>query len=377
MARIRKEKCISYDDERCCFYVTLSSGSSTKSYKTAKTLTEARRILKEHQKQKSQGKILPISNDTLISRTESYIQYKSLTLADSTIYGYRMIAKNHLEPYFGNKKIQAITVSDIKQYITAASKKKLSRTSIRKHLDLLNAVFKEARREKIIAENPMEFIDKPPSDTNEKDCYNAQEISDLLASVLGTPIELPVFLAAYLGLRRGEIDGLKWENVDLENRIISIANSRTQVGSKISEKKPKTEKSNRKLSIPEPLYDALLREKNRIPTGTSMGQPVHHHDFVVRMRNGKPFRPGYISDAFSNHLKKHNMRHITFHALRHSYTSIAAKAGAPIQEISSSLGHANISVTTTIYTHEFDRVKSEATNAVAASISAVQNEAKV
>ena len=371
MARIKKEKCISYDDERKCYYVTKTAGGS-KSYQTAKTLAEAKQILKDHKRQKAQGKVLPTRPDTLVSKIEEYISYKERTLAPATIYGYRASLSNHISPYFKKKKIQDVTVSDLKNYTSAMSKKGLSNTTIRKHLDLLNAVFKAAKREKIILDTPFDLFDKIPSDTKEKDCYNASEIATLLATVRDTPLETPVFLAVYLGLRRGEIDGLKWEHVDLEKKIISISSSRTQVGDQIIEKKPKTEKSNRKLGIPDPLYDVLLRAKDRNPTSISLSSPVPHNDYVVKMKNGKPFRPGYISDAFANHLKKYKLRPITFHTLRHSYTSIAVQAGASIQEISSSLGHANIGVTTTIYTHEFDTVKTEAANAVAASIAAAQ-----
>ncbi len=102
------------------------------------------------------------------------------------------------------------------------------------------------------------------------------------------------------------------------------------------------------------------------------GSPAKH-DYVVRMKNGKPFRPNYISDAFTRHLKKHNMKRIGFHDLRHSYASIAAHSGASIQDVSSALGHANISITSNIYTHEFDQVKTKATDTVTASISAAQS----
>ena len=377
MARERCERGISYDPEKNLYYACLSTGTdangkSTKRYVTTKTLTEARAVRKEHNRKKAQGQVVPASTDTLVDRIDSYITYKKNSLSPSTIYGYEKILKNHLSPYFKKKKIQNISVSDIKNYTNKALKS-LSPTTVRKHLDLLSAVFKEARREKLIIESPFDLMDKIQPDKKKKNCYDAQKISLLLNSVIGTPIELPVFLAAYLGLRRGEILGLKWEHVDLENRIITICNSKTQVGDSIIEKKPKTEKSNRKLGVPQPLYDALLREKNRTPTSKSMKRSNPSHSYVVRMKNGDECRPNYISEAFKRHLKKHNFSPIKFHDLRHSYASIAAHAGASIQEISYALGHASISITSDIYTHELSQVKTVATDSVTESISAVQN----
>lgn len=109
MARRKVEKNIAYDDERKLYYVTLSYGKGAdgkykKSTVTAHTKSEAKTILKEHQRKKAAGTATPPAKDTLADVTKAYIDYKSLSLAVSTIYGYTNIWKNHIEPYFGKKK---------------------------------------------------------------------------------------------------------------------------------------------------------------------------------------------------------------------------------------------------------------------------------
>lgn len=367
-------KGILYDDIRKCYYVTLyfgtnSEGKATTKTKTAPTLEKAKEIQKQHKTARLQGDVIPVEKDTLVERASNFIEYKSLSLESTTIYGYKNLLNNHIAPYFKSKRIQDISVQDLKAYISHLSKKKkLSNTSIRKHTDFLNQIFKEAYRERIIKENPFDFMDLVKTDTKEKACFSASEIVELLESVSDTQLETPVYLAVYLGLRREEVLGLKWENIDFENKLIHITSVVTQAGSSLVKKAPKTDKSERTLKYPDVLHDVLLRQKNKKPTKKHMGETIPRSEYVVTMDSGKPFRPNYLSACFSAHIKKNHFKDVSFHGLRHTYASIAYNAGAPLQEISDSLGHSTPSTTTRVYTHEFVREKAVAPGIVAESI---------
>ena len=142
MARNAIETNISYDDERKTYYVTLNWGKNSEGKYEKTTVTtgnkrEARKILAEHKKKMAAGTAMPPVKETLSAAVESYVEYKSLKLAATTIYGYRNILKNHVEPYFKERKIQSISVQDIQNYIVAKSQSGLSMSSIKKHLELL------------------------------------------------------------------------------------------------------------------------------------------------------------------------------------------------------------------------------------------------
>ena len=92
-------------------------------------------------------------------------------------------------------------------------------------------------------------------------------------------------------------------------------------------------------------------------------------DYVAFMDNGRPFKPNYLSECFRNHLLSNGYKAIRFHDLRHSFASIANDAGISMNEISSAMGHSNISTTSEIYTHEFSKTKTKAVNAVSQCIS--------
>lgn len=367
-------KGVSYDYERKLYYVTVylgqdAEGKGKKTTRTAKTLQEANEIKKTLEQEKKQGKGQTISRDTLVERTENLINFKALSLDETTISGYRNIYKNHILPYFKKKRIQEITVVDLRRYVTYLSKKrKLSPNTIVKHIQLLNQVFKEAYRDEIITVNPIDRLEAIKKKREEKSFFKPNELVEVLESVKGTQLEVPVFLAAFLGLRREEVAGLRWADVDFENRVINIVNARTQVGGRVIEKEPKTERSRRCVAIPEELHEVLVRARNKKPVRRDPKKSAPPKKYVAVMDDGRPFRPNYISDLFKAHIEEHGFKKVTFHGLRHTYASIANNAGTPMQEISASLGHASTSVTESVYAHDFNPVKVAAVAAVADSI---------
>ena len=154
MGIIKVEANISKDEERNVYYVCLyygktNDGKPNKSYVTASSLKEERRILRDHKKQKEAGLAVPPVKDTLSDYTKDYIDYKSATLEQSTIYGYRNLWKNHIAPFFKKKRIQEITPKDIQDYIAYKVKSGLSKASIKKHIALLYSVFKYGKLEKL------------------------------------------------------------------------------------------------------------------------------------------------------------------------------------------------------------------------------------
>ena len=372
MSRNNVEKNIAWDNVRNCYYVTLNYGKDNdgkyiKNTVTCKSKREARIILREHHKKMEAGTAVLPAKDTLADCVRTYIDFKETMLSQSTIYGYRNICNNHIVPFFKNKRIQEITTRDIQAYITAKMKSNLSASSVKKHIALLYSVFKNAYNARLVNENPIDRLERMKAKSSKLDCMNTQEIAELCLSVDGTQLEIPVLLACYLGLRRGEILGLKWEHIDFVHATLTVDNTRTMVGSNIIEKLPKTERSLRQLHLDSYLVQVLLAHKNR-------QSKTLDHDYVVTMKNGKPFKPNYLSEAFHKHLLKHNMKLVRFHDLRHSFASIANAGGTPMNAISAAMGHSNISVTSGIYTHEFSTKNTTAVTAVAMCIESAKQQ---
>lgn len=362
-------KGIFYDYDRESYYVTVymgkdANGKNRNTSKTAQTLKEAIALKKQLEAEKQKGALQQVSRDTLAGRTKALIDYKALSLGETTVAGYQNIYKNHIAPYFKNKRIQDVTPQDLRSYIVA-KQKKVSLHTVNKHLDLLNQVFDEAFKEEIITSNPMNRVARPKYKTPEKAFFTPEELVRLLQSVHNTELEVPVYLATFLGLRREEVLGLRWKDVNLENRTLRVVNVITQTGSKLVEKEPKTKKSERGSVIPEELYQVLLRAKVKKPVRRDMSKPLPPRIYVAVRDDGTPFVPNRLSEAFAAHLEKHKFKKVTFHGLRHSFTTIAHAEGVPLQEIAAALGHSTPATTTRVYTHQLTDTYEAAANAVA------------
>jgi len=336
MGRNKVVKNISKDEERDLYYVCLNwgkgaDGKYVKTYVTATNKARAKEILKKHEADRAAGKTVLPTKLSLSAATEQYIAYKKLHLAETTIYGYQNILNNHIKSYFAEKPLQSVSLQDIQNYEIFKSET-LSKNSVKKHLELLKSVFQDACRKRIINENPLLLMERRPKNTTRRECMNAQEIAELCASVEGTYLEALVVLAAYLGLRRGEVLGLRWSDVDFEAGVLHIVNTRTKAGGRVIEKDPKTETSNRVMLMSQPVIRALKNTFARRGAQRRMDQKYADSGYVVTKPDGSPFSPNYISEAFHKHLLKHNMKPIRYHDLRHSFASIANEAGTPIAE---------------------------------------------
>lgn len=185
----------------------------------------------------------------------------------------------------------------------------------------------------------------------------------LLEVSANTPIESAVRLAVFYGLRRGEIGGLRWQCVDLENRLIHITHTKVRAGSEVFQDTTKTLSSRRTLPIDDDMYKYLVSLKERQSQNKEFfGKAYIDEDFVCCWDNGEPLKVDYISHAFSELLKENNFPRIRFHDLRHSCATLLLNQGIDLKIIQEYVGHSTISTTANLYLHPDIEVKKKAVN---------------
>ena len=378
MARKTIERNIAFDEVRQKYYVTLNYGKDDlgkrqKVVKTFATLKEARASLVEFEYNKTRGSVAIPKQDTV----GEYITYwlndvKALECRSTTFYGYKNIVENHIVPYLGNVKMQKLSAQHINRYSSYLSKQKgLSNNTIKKHQDLLKSMLYTAKAEKLIINNFMEDMKLIESEQKVVEVYRLDQVEKLFAELKGHPIELGVKLALYLGLRRGEINGLKWENVDIENHVIYIRETRTAAGSEVCIGKPKTKKLVRTLCYEGELIGMLEYAKQKYDEyKKKYGNTYNPDGNVVCKANGELYHVNYFSNEFKRFLERRGLQHIKFHGLRHTCATIANNAGMTIFDIAHMLGHSSPNTTAKIYVHHLDDKNSKVVNAVA---NAIQN----
>ena len=290
---------------------------------------------------------------------------------DTTYYGYKGIVRNHVVPAMGQIPLAELEPRRIQAYYSwLRMERRLSTNTVYKHHILLPTALKPAFKQGLLAENPVDRVEAPRLAPPRQSYYNPGQLRTLLQAVRGHQLELVVRLAGCLGLRRGEICGLKWENVDLEGEVIYIRDVLTTAGGTIVAKQPKTPHSIRKLGLAG-LKDlqALLRQERlrQLQCAMHMEEWVDSGYVIVRW-NGDHTAPNQITVAFHNFLEKRKLPKVTIHGLRHTFASLANSAHVPLLDIGKTLGHKDCVITGRVYTHIFDQTHQEVISSVAACL---------
>ena len=358
------------DKYRVCFdYGVDREGRRVRKYRTFDTKRDATRAFNEHKVKMDKGTQIMPSEYTFAQWLDYW--YKDIILPqieETTAYGYRGMIENYLKPQLGEIRLQKLTARDIQQYYTwLMGEKELSPNTVIKHHNLLTNTLNAAERQEYITKNPMRAVSPPKKRQREAKFYTPEQLGILLDKAVGTRLELPVFICAYLGLRRGELCGLRWSDVDLEHQTITIENTRTQAGKKEIEKGTKTASSTRTLYLPDTLCEMLKAAKEHQQACRAEYKNAYDdNDYVVVMEDGRPFRPNYLSELFGKFLADNDLPKIVLHELRHTFASLSNQAGIPAYNIGKALGHSTPATTQKIYTHLLDQTHTQAVEGVAA-----------
>ena len=372
MARKAVERNIAYDDQRKLYYVSMElgrdeNGKRIKQYRTFPTLAAARNGLRDfhaglERERELERKLAPAQELNLSHWLEYWMDsIVRPNRAETTVYAYQKIIDNHIDPALGTVPLKRLTPKMVQEYYTETQRANgLSSNTMRRHHDLLSSALRSAVRQDVIPASPMERVEPPRVRTTESYFYNNQELKLLYQKIEGNILELAVKLAGSLGMRREEICGLKWENVDLQRHLVLIREARTAYGATIVQKETKNRSSVRTLYLPDEVYLLLEQEQARQQQERCLQSPTYNPtDHVILDAKGVPYSPNALSLAFTRFVKKNDLPRLTFHGLRHTFATIASCQGASLFDIGKALGHATPATTGRIYTHLVDRTHEE------------------
>jgi integrase len=301
------------------------------------------------------------SKKTVALFMDEYMEdYVTVHNAPASIKDYSSAIEKYIKPAFGHIRLQELDVVDIQRTYnqwkrkSPLSDKPLKESTI-KHI---NRVFKAglgvAKTLGYIDENPAKKV-KISKDINTEhiDVYTSEEIKKLQLAVKNTDMELPVALLFDCVMRRGELLGLCFSDIDWETNTVTIQKSWTEGanGNPVL-KDCKTDSSYRKIVVTDYTMKLLRKQKllymkNRM----KYGDEFCNSDRVVCKENGEPFLPKSFTHKWAKTLKRHGLRHIKLHGTRHSAITLLLSEGLALNLVQARAGHKDPKVTLAVYSH--------------------------
>ena len=289
-----------------------------------------------------------------------WLRVAKSTVKLTTYASYEMMATRIIIPYFEtlNIKLKELTTEDIQEFYSAQLERVSANTVIHYHA-VIHRALKYAVKIKTIQSNPAVNVERPRKEKFIGSFYDKKEINTLFDIIQGHPLEVAIKLAAFYGLRREEIIGLKWTAIDFENNTLTIQHTVTECNLdgkhiEVASDTAKTDSSLRTMPLVTNFREMLLAKKEkqehyRKLCGRSYCKEYLDYIFVNEM--GERWKPRYLSDGFKRILEQNGLRRIRFHDLRHTCASLLLANNVPMKKIQEWLGHSEFSTTVNIYAH--------------------------
>ncbi len=305
------------------------------------------------------GDTVRYSHITVAGYFESWLEEIIDEVRPNTYRTYYSNMINHIIPYFRSNKL---LLCELKPYhlecyyrskITGNSRMDesgtLSTTTIKHHHQNISKALTDAARKGYITNNPAMMARTPKLKKYQAEFLSEDELRELILLVKDTTVEIPVTLCAVYGFRRSEVLGLKWDNVDLDERTITICETLQQnTGGEYTDL-PKTMSSYRTLPMTDSIYELLKSHK------AAQGEC----DYVCTDKHGEVIKPNYLSVTFHKIVQRSSLPGIRLHDIRHSVASCLLSKGFSVVQVQEWLGHGSASTTLNFYAHADKRSKSD------------------
>lgn len=296
----------------------------------------------------------------------SWLDLIKNTVEGDTYAGYQAHVKGRIVPYFKRYDVRLcdLTALDIEQfYEYCFNKLRVKGSTVQHYHANIHKAVKYAIRHDLITTNILAKLDRPKSEVYVGSFYSISEVENLFNAVRGDPVEFPVLMAAFYGLRRSEIMGLRWSSIDFDSNTLTIDHTVVQYrseGKQVIEAKDrvKNKASCRTMPLVPQYRELLLRMQERQKNCRALcGNCYRESEYIYVNDLGVPYRPNYVTEHFKRVLLKNGLRVIRFHDLRHTCASLLLKNHVDMKDIQMWLGHSHYSTTANIYAHIDDTSK--------------------
>lgn len=329
------------------------------------TKKEAEKFLTEKLRELDMGLIVDNTNMNFSDYLDFWLKNSCKDrLSINTYEEYELKVNKHIKPYLGNIKLDKLKTLQIQNFYTLKLEGELSPRTVMSFHKIIHRALEQAVKWQLIPYNVANGVEKPKVSQEETQILNEVELKCLISKAKNTNLYIPIVIGAYTGMRRGEVLGLTWDNVNLNDGTIRISKTLSSTKQGIVFTEPKTKNSNRKIAISKSVVEILKRNKvEQLKNKMRLGNSYKDNNMVCCKENGDFIDPKNFSRDFHNLVVKSGIKNIRFHDLRHTHASLLVKLGVHPKEISTRLGHSDVSITMNIYSHIYEETDKETANA--------------
>ena len=280
---------------------------------------------------------------------------------------YRGYIDHHITPNIGNIPLEKLTTMDLQKLyrklmiqgrvdrVEAKQQPKgLSAKTVRNINQVISSAMDFAVAQKIIPENPCKAVALPKVEHKEMQTIPTEQLQAFLQEAKATGVYEMYYLELATGLRRGELLGLKWTDIDWKNGIIKVRRQVARVDGQIVEAPLKTKNSYRAVTISQQAIEVLKQQKEKT-----------NDQYVFPSPNGGPISPDSVNNMLKRVLARAGIPKVRFHDLRHTFATIALQNGVDIKTVSGMLGHFSAGFTLDTYAHVTTAAQKEAAQTIA------------
>ena len=320
---------------------------------SAKTRAEVVLKLKKLQRQLDDGLPAP---DMKMTVAQLLNQWHDDVLrhqvAPSAALSYWTVAKHHILPNLGSKKIVNLTTADIDRLLSSKLDSGLSISTVRRIRSILGQAIDQGIRWGCVNRNVARLSRAPKQPRHEGRTLTYEQARRLLKELEGHRHEALYSLMLSTGLRRGEALGLKWRDFDEEARVISVRRQLKRESGTLVTADTKTARSRRSVNLPRGLVNLLLEHRKRQEEERDVVDDLWTDTgFIFTTNFGTPVDPRNLNRDFAIICQRAGLDHWHPHELRHSAASLMLASGVKLQVVSEVLGHASIRMTADVYGH--------------------------
>ncbi|MHA0035366.1 tyrosine-type recombinase/integrase [Deinococcus sp. PESE-13] len=319
------------------------------------TKTQAERELAKVVADRERGLIKRPDHQLLGAAVDEWLESRRRELKPKTLAGYEHLINKHLKPRLGGTKLQDLTVRDVARFQEALEDDGYATSTIKHLRVILNGTLDRAVMHEVLVRNPMDKLTFKGKPGETREVWTPEQAAAFVQATRRDYQAAPLVFALMTGMRRGEVLGLKWDDIDFTKGTLRINRSLVTVNGAATISTPKTENSKRLLSL-SPDTVAFLKEHwdRQANLALSRGGDWVETGYAFTNASGEAWHPDSLRITMHKACRKAGIPVITIHGIRHTHTSLMARRGIPVEVISKRLGHAKISTTMDVYRHLYE-----------------------